>query len=183
MTSSALFPDLPGDARVWVRPSTEPLSDAVQSDLVARLRAFIDTWQSHGRPVNGDVAVLGDRLLVLAARLDAPDGSDGPDGPADGGAISGCGIDASVHAIDEAAAALGIDWAPALHVVYRDADGAVQTAARPAFRALVGDGAVTGDTVVFDPSVTTLQQVRDGDFEAPARSTWHARVFQIPEPA
>ena len=36
------------------------------------------------------------------------------------------------------------------------------------------------ETPVFDLSLTTLGQVRDGGFEKPAGASWHARVFRIP---
>lgn len=172
MSESTLFPDLPDAARVWIRPSTEPLPDDAQASMVNRLESFVASWRSHDRPVRGAVTVLHDRFLVLAATLEDADGS-----------ISGCGIDASVHAIDEAAASLGVEWAPALHVLFQDATGTVQSVGRPAFRQLVDDGTITGATRVFDPSVTTLGAVRDGAFAGPARELWHARVFRIPEAA
>mgnify|MGYP006288811777 CR=1 FL=1 len=170
MTPSDLFPALPDDARCWVHTAAEPLSDDTQETLLDRLQSFIDGWTSHGRSVRGRATVLDDRFLVLAATIEAGD-------------ISGCGIDSAVHAIDEAAADLQIDWAPSLHVVYRRPDGEIEVLPRPAFRRRVNEGTVTADTSVFDPSVSTLGAVRHGDFEQPAGSSWHARTFQIPEAA
>lgn len=171
MADSPLFPDLPDDARCWIYTSDAPLAPETQAALVERVDAFLEDWASHNRPVQGRATVLYDRFLVLAATL--PDGGD----------ISGCGIDASTHALDEAAAALGVTWAPSLHVVYRTPDGTVDTVSRSTFRARIDDGTVTVDTAVFDPSVTTLGAVRDGAFEQPAGTSWHARVFSLPEPA
>jgi hypothetical protein len=96
--------------------------------------------------------------------------------------VSGCGIDSLVHAVDEAAAHLGISWASALSVFYRDADGHVQTASRADFRAQVQAGTITARTPVFDPSLTTLGAARSR-FEQPAGDSWHARIFRIPAPA
>lgn len=167
---SSLFPNLPDDARCWVHTAAEPLSEDVQAALVDRIESFISSWTSHDRPVTGRAAVVADRFLVLAAVVE-------------GGEISGCGIDSAVHAIENAAADLQVDWAPSLHVVYRAPDGAVKTLPRPQFRQRVEEGAVTAETSVFDPSVTTLGAVRHGDFERPAGTSWHARTFNIPEPA
>ena len=97
--------------------------------------------------------------------------------------ISGCGIDASVHATEEAAGRLGVAWSSPLLVLYRDTDGAVRNLPRSAFRKLVADGTVTAETPVFDVSLTTLGQLRSGAFEKPAGASWHARVFRIPQPA
>lgn len=170
MNDTMLFPALPDEARLWVYVADRSLPADEQAQLVAHLEKFMQDWTSHGRPVEGAVAVLHDRFVVLAATL------------ADGD-ISGCGIDASVHAVDAAAQALDVAWIPALHVVYRDAEGRVQHDTRSAFRAQVEAGAVTAETSVFDPSITTLGALRGGQFERPAGSSWHARAFDLAQPA
>lgn len=170
MDDNPLFPALPDDARCWVYVAERPLTSDEQARLVDRLDAFIQDWSSHGRPVEGAVDVLHGRFVVLAATLAEGD-------------ISGCGIDASVHAVDDVAEALDIAWVPALHVVYRDAEGQVQHCSRSAFRTLAQDGAVTTETPVFDPSITTLGALRSGQFERPAGASWHARAFDLPQPA
>jgi hypothetical protein len=170
MSFSSLFPDLPDDARIWVYTTADPLSDEERRELEERLTSFVDGWTSHQQPVRGAVAIRDDRFVMLAATVE-------------GGDVSGCGIDASVHAVDDAAGDLAIDWLGPLDIIYRDDDGTVQTASRPQFRSLVAEGDVDGDTHVFDPSVTTLGEVRSGGFELPAADAWHGRLFQIPTTA
>jgi hypothetical protein len=169
--SSSLLPDLPDAARVWVHPATEPLSAETQDQLLTRLRTFVERWSSHNQAVEGGAAVLHNRFVILAgARVD-------------GAAPSGCAIDDATHAVDEAADALGIEWVPSLHVLYRTDDGAVAAVSRAAFQDRVEAGKVTTNTTVFDPSVTTLGAVRTGAFEQPAGQSWHADAFSLPEPA
>lgn len=170
MDVASLFPALPDDARVWIYVSDRALTGEEQDVLLGRMDDFIEGWASHGRPVEGAAAVLYDRFLVIAATVA-------------NGEISGCGIDASTQAVKAAAEALTIHWVPALHVIYRDADGHVRHAPRPTFRQLAQEGAVTTETPVFDPSVTTLGALRQGAFEQPAGAAWHARVFDLPTPA
>lgn len=170
MNEATLFPAFPDDARLWIHVADRALTDPEQNALLDRLAAFIKKWTTHGRPVTGNATVLDDRFLALAATLAEGD-------------ISGCGIDAATHAVTEAADALDITWVPALHVVFRDTDGRIQHGPRSAFRAHVQQGAVTTETPVFDPSITTLGAFRQGRFERPARASWHARVFDLPTPA
>lgn len=170
MNDSESFASFPDDARLWVYASAAPLSAQDASALTDRLQPFFADWSSHGRPVEGALRIQDDRFILIAATL------------ADGD-ISGCGIDASVHAIDEAASALGIQWVPALHVIYRDKDGTVRNASRSAFRALAQDGTVTADTPVFDVSLSTVGALRAGQFEQRAGNSWHARAFDLPQPA
>lgn len=169
MTYSTLFPMLPDAARCWVYVAERRLTDAEQTALLEALQAFFEGWASHGRPVQGAATCLDDRFLVVAGTLTQE------------GTLSGCGIDASVHAVEEAAQRLGVTWASPLRIFYRDGD-AVISLPRPTFKKCVADGTVTAETHVFDVSLTTLGQLRSGAFEQPAGASWHARVFRIPKP-
>jgi hypothetical protein len=169
--ASSLLPDLPDAARVWIHPAAAPLDADTQAALRERLGAFVDEWSSHQQNVKGGVAVLHDRFVVLAgARVDGAD-------------PSGCAIDDATRAVDAAAEALGIEWVPSLHLLYRTDDGRVEAVSRSRFRALAEEGAVTTETPVFDPSVTTLGALREGAFEQPAGRSWHADAFSLATPA
>lgn len=160
---------LPDDARLWVFSSLQPLSPQAVKDLERRIASFLERWASHGRAVPGDVTVLHDRFLVVAAHL--------------AGGVSGCGIDSLVHAVEEVGSALGVTWADGLHLAYRDAHGAVQVVPRPIFRGLVRDGTVTAETPVFVTTLETIGDLRAGGLERPAGETWHGRTFRIPQAA
>lgn len=169
MPDTPLFPALPGDARCWIHVADTPLDADTQATLLDHLSGFFETWTSHQRPVAGNATLRDDRVLIVAATLNDGD-------------ISGCGIDGLTHAIDDVATSNNIRWMPALHVLYRDADGHLQSVSRATFRQRVDDGRVTTETPVFDPSLTTLADVRER-FEQPAGASWHGRIFQIPTPA
>lgn len=166
--SSPHCPTLPAEARLWVYPSTAPLTEATQTALLDHLSTFIEGWTSHQHDVQGTATILHDRFLVLAAVR------------ADGGDISGCGIDEASHAIDEAATRLDIQWVPSLHVIYRAENGSIEAVPRSTFQDRAEAGDVTIDTPVFDPSITSLDALRKGEFEKPAGQSWHARLFALP---
>ncbi|MEM8486404.1 MAG: hypothetical protein AAF564_12705 [Bacteroidota bacterium] len=170
MIDTSLFDDMPANARLWVYTVNQPLSSDTEALIDAQLSRFMAAWQSHGRKVQGRFAILENRFILITADIPEAD-------------ISGCGIDASVHALEEAGKKHNFELLSGLHVLYRDAQGVVQNAARPAFRKLVRSDAVTSDTIVFDTSLTTLAQLRSGGFELPAHASWHAMVFRIPSPS
>jgi len=167
MPTEDLFSALPDDARLWIYVADRPLNPAEQQALRAALTPFVQTWTSHDRKVIGVMEVLHDRFLMIGAVLEKGD-------------ISGCGIDSSVHAVEEAGRSLGIKWLQGLTILFRDTQGAVQAIPRPEFRTLVRIGIVNADTPVFDPSITTVGDLRGSLFERPAGTSWHARAFQIP---
>ncbi len=169
--SSSLFSSLPDGAQVWIHPADAPLSEAVQTAFADRLRAFVDTWTSHEQAVRGNATVLYDRFVVLAGLR------------ADGAAPSGCAIDDAAHTIKATARELEVQWVPSLHVLYRTSDGTVASVPRSTFQEKADAGAVTMETTVFDPSISSLGELRGGAFEQPARHSWHARAFSLPQPA
>lgn len=165
------FPDLPSDARLWIYAASRALTADEQRALADELSGFAEGWTSHGRPVQGAVEIAAGRFLLVAASLT-------------GGDVSGCGIDASVHAVEAAGRRLGVEWLPALRVFYRTAGGAVESCSRADFRAAAEAGAVTTETPVFDPAATqTVGALREGAFEKPAGQSWHSQAFSLPEPA
>ncbi len=170
-SDAAVLPALPDAARVWIHPATEPLSDDTQRALLDRLEQFIDDWSSHQKNVQGGATILHDRFVILAgARTDGAD-------------PSGCAIDDATHAVDAAAEAHDLAWVPSLHVLYRAEDGAITAVSRGTFQERAEMGRVTTETPVFDPSVTTLGEVRTGSFKQPAGQSWHADAFDLPTPA
>ncbi len=169
--TQTLLPTLPDAARVWIHPAATSLSDDTQAAVRDRLEVFVEEWTSHEQNVQGGVAVLHDHFVVLAgARTDGND-------------PSGCAIDDATRAVGAVADEFGIDWVPSLQVLYRTDEGDVAAVSRSTFQTRVEAGEITTETIVFDPSVTTLGAVRDGDFETPAGDSWHAKAFSLPEPA
>ena len=168
MADLSPFSALPDDARLWVYATAEPLSEGTQKVLLDHLSTFIGDWASHGHAVDGAATVLHDRFLVVAAVSTGGDD------------ISGCGIDDLAHAIDQAASRVDIEWVPSLHVLYRAGDGSVVSASRRAFQTQAEEGTVTAETPVFDPSLTTLGALRDGQLKKPAHTSWHAQLLGTP---
>lgn len=159
---------MPDEARLWIYAADRPLSARDQQALKQTLDNFTGDWSSHGRSVQGAIAIVEDRFLLLSATVEDGD-------------ISGCGIDASTRAIEEAAQEAGFTWLPALKILYRDAEGTVQHCSRQDFKALAKRGDITAQTPVFNTNLTTVGELRAGQFEQPAGQSWHARAFDLAE--
>jgi len=61
-------------------------------------------------------------------------------------------------------------------VLYRDG-AAIARVSRERFADLVESGSVSQQTVVFDNTLTTVGDVRDGRWELPASASWHGQAF------
>ncbi|NQV72074.1 hypothetical protein HQ496_03050 [bacterium] len=164
---STFFPTLSGSSKVWVYVASIAIDDSTAEKLTSVLFSFGNQWSSHGRIVLSEFDILDHQLIVLGAEVDQ-------------GGISGCGIDKSLHVLEEFARETGFEWVSALSIVYRDTEGLLKVVSRPEFRSEVKQGGVTDMTKVIDTSVSVLSEIREGKLEAQAGASWHARVFAIP---
>ncbi len=161
---------MPEDASLWVYPASRILDATDEAALLKSLAPFLEGWASHGRQINASAGVFASRFLLIAGYI--PDGE-----------VSGCGVDASVHAIEAAGKNLDIHWLTGLRVFFRDRDGLVRDAPRKEFRALAESGIVNSDTVVFDTSINSVHDLRLGRFECKLTSSWHESLLRPTIPA
>jgi len=155
------FPD---DARVWVFPLAEALDPGARALVTERLDEFLRGWNSHGTPVQGAYTVFEDRFVLIAGFV--------------GDGVSGCSTDSMVRVMKDLRSEHRIDGFDRSIVFFRDSAGAVHSASRANFQAMVAAGTVTDDTPVFDPTVQTVGDLREGRFETTFARSWHAGAFR-----
>jgi hypothetical protein len=160
------FSELPDYSRVWIFGASRPLTDDDSAQLLEVVDRFLDGWAAHGAPVVGARELRHDRFLIVGA-----------DERATG--VSGCSTDTLFHALGAAGQALGVDFRDRTLVYWRDATGEIRSAPRAEFRALAAAGEVDGDTLVFDNTVATAGDLREGLWETRLANAWHARAFPI----
>lgn len=161
------FDRMPDDARLWVFAAPRALLPGEAEVLLARVDGFLERWAAHGAPVLGARELRDDTFVLVAA-----------DERATG--VSGCSIDSLFHALAGLETSLGIDLRrTAQRVFWRAEDGTVRSAERAEFRRLAAAGDVGDDTVVFDNTVLTVGELRDGRWETRFRDAWHAKAFPL----
>lgn len=159
-----LFTELPTASRVWIYQSNRPFT-ADEADRVSHdIEAFVAEWTAHKLKVTAGGALLYNRFVVLAADEREV-------------GVSGCSIDSSVHFIMGLGARYGVDFFDRFNVAYQ-VDGEVRSANRAGFEALVADGAITADTIVYNNLVETLADLRT-KWEVPLKESWHSKVFSL----
>ena len=157
------FASLPDSARLWVFAASRPLLEGEQQELLAAVDRFLDEWNAHRVPLDCGRDFRYDQFLFVGVDEEAA-------------GVSGCSVDALVRTMKALGQQLGVELLDHASVFYRDAD-AVRRASREGFADAAAQGAVTPDTTVFDNTVSTAGALRAGRWEAPARTTWHARAF------
>jgi hypothetical protein len=166
MMAATAFPSLPDEARVWVFASPVPLSAGAATEVLRRVDDFLSEWHAHGHAVAGSRELLHDRFLLIAADEEAT-------------GVSGCSIDSLFRVLKQVEMELGISMLDSSLVFYRDASGLVEAVDRAEFRKRVGGGDVTENTLVFDNTIRTIRDIRNGGWEKPMAESWHGRAFAV----
>lgn len=157
------FSDIPDDARVWVFASSHALSGDAESALLRDVDDFLDGWRAHGAPLSASRDWRDHQFLAITVDPRSAD-------------ASGCSLDALFRSFKALEREMGVTMLGGGRVFYRGEDGTVAATDRAGFDALAASGRVTGDTPVFDTSVTTAGDWRVR-FERPASQSWHATLL------
>jgi hypothetical protein len=159
------FDTLPDDARLWIFAADRTLTADESHALLEGVDGFLAQWKAHGHPLTVAREWKYDRFLLV-----------GVDEVSAG--ASGCSIDAMVRTLTQLEEDLQVHMLDHGPVLFRQDDG-IARLPRPAFAELARSGAVSGDTVVFNNTVTRVGELREGRWESRAADSWHARAFGL----
>ncbi len=157
------FADLPDDARCWVFAAAAPLDEVDTPRLLGAVDGFLLTWQAHGAPLTCGREFRDEHFLVIGVDERAAD-------------ASGCSIDGLFRILQGMEDGIGTSMVVGGRVHFRGAEGMVFGCSRAEFEALAAEGAVTGETVVFDATVSMVGDYR-ARFERRARESWQAALL------
>jgi hypothetical protein len=95
---------------------------------------------------------------------------------------SGCSIDGLFRTLKSLEAKVGASLVTSGLIFFRDQSGAIQSVDREKFAELGDQSKVSAQTLVFDPTVTTLGEWR-ARFELPLKDGWQAKLLRQKQPA
>jgi hypothetical protein len=149
---------LPDDSRIWLFGISPQLDEAKSATLRQQVDGFLDAWASHGTPITGAAAVVDHTFLVVGIDKQAE--------------ASGCSIDRMYGLLRNLERDLGVRILDADRVFFRHGDGRIDATSRAEFAANADK-----HTIVFDTTAERLGEIRNGDWEKPAESSWHASLL------
>ena len=153
---------LSAESRIWIYGAERALTKEETALVRSRSQEFVSQWVSHNQSLSAAADVLHNRFLVLAVDETQAE-------------ASGCSIDGSVRFVKDLGAEIGVDFFNRMRFSYRDEKGKIHTVGREEFKLLYSQGQLSNDTVVFDPLVKELGELRQ-IFERPLEDSWHSRM-------
>jgi hypothetical protein len=156
------FSDIDFQARVWVYQANRELTPEETGIITETLKASLDTWEAHGKPLTASGKIFEHRFIVIAVdeRDELP---------------SGCSIDKSVHWLQEIGQRMNIDFFDR-SLAYLDDNGHVQTVPVPKIKQAVINEMIMPSTTIFDNQVATKAQWMNR-WKIPASNSWLNRYF------
>ncbi len=157
------FDTIADTARVWVYTANRSLTDADSLYINQALPMALGNWAAHGQPLLASAQVVENRFVVIAVDEDQA-------------LPSGCSIDASTHFLKTIGQALDVDFFDR-SVVFRGADGQLQTVPALGVRKAVTAELITPDTLIFNSLVKNKAEFRS-DWAQRADDSWLGRYFR-----
>ncbi len=157
------FSDMPEHGRLWVFAADRRLNDSDAEQLLSAVDGLLNEWRAHGVPLTAARDFRHDQFLFVSVDERAA-------------GVSGCSIDALVRGLKQLERELNVTLVDNSPVLFRDG-AAVRRVSRNEFAELAGAGTVTGATVVFNNTVSTVGDLRGGRWEVPASESWHAALL------
>jgi hypothetical protein len=156
------FSDIDFQARVWVYQASRELTPQETGIITETLKASLDTWEAHGKPLTASGKIFEHRFIVIAVdeRDELP---------------SGCSIDKSVHWLQEIGQRMNIDFFDR-SLAYLDDNDHVQTIPVPKIKQAIINETILPNTTIFDNQVGTKAQWMNR-WKIPASNSWLNRYF------
>lgn len=143
--------------RVWVYTISKPLSTTELHRLRQLCQQFTGSWTAHDVSLDASFDIYKERLLIFKvneAKYNA----------------SGCSIDKQLRFVKELETIFGIELLNRLLVAYETADG-MEVVRQSAIPGLLDTQAITGQTIVFNNTISTSQELLEG-WRIPLNQSW-----------
>ena len=137
------FDQLPDDAKIWLFPCAELLTDAQVQGLQKELESFVEDWLYHSKVVKGSATIFDNKVLCLAA-----DESEIT--------VGGCSLDGMTRFIKSLEQQYEIHCFEKASIIYKSHSGALMNVD---FRKL-SETEVDGDTIIFNLLARTVGELR-----------------------
>src|SRR5277367_1229381 len=132
-------------SRVWIYQSDRELSGEQAKQVLDQLNLFAAEWTAHNHQLKAKAEIRYDRFLVLIV-------DEGQAG------ASGCSIDKSVNFMKQLGAHFNINLLDRFNLAYREGNE-VLSAGRNEFEAMLKDGKINTQTIVYNNLVQNLKEL------------------------
>jgi hypothetical protein len=156
------FHTLPDSARIWVYSSERLLTEQELNLIRLKFELFLGSWQSHQQDVRSSYEIKEDRFLIVAV-----------DESYNG--ISGCGIDKSLHFVQELETELGISLTNKTNVVFEVTERQV-VLPFVQIKSAISEGIISTESFYYNTLVSNIGELKT-NFKVNVQEGWVKKYF------
>ena len=156
------FETLPPESKIWIYQSNRKFTEEEFASIETDLKSFLENWVAHGTGLEASYQLKYNRFIIIAVN---PENQ----------IATGCSIDASVQFIQDLEKKYSVDLLDKMNVTFKLGE---HIAHKPLieFKKMAKEKAVSGNTIVFNNLVNTIEEWNES-WEVPAAESWHSRFF------
>ncbi|HVZ25898.1 MAG TPA: hypothetical protein VG842_07590 [Sediminibacterium sp.] len=162
---SHLPEDFHPDSRVWIYQSGRLFTMAEALSMEPVLQAFVQSWNSHGKPVKGYANLFFGRFLVLMADESAT-------------GVSGCSTDSSVRLVQSLEKNFNTDFFNRQQLAFYIKEK-VEVIPLSQLPYAWENGFITGDTLYFN-NLAATKTAWEREWIVPVKNSWLASRLNKP---
>ena len=151
------------NSRVWVYQADKKLTDAEVQEIQSQLNDFTTGWTAHNNQLKAKAEIKYNRFLILIVDENQA-------------GASGCSIDKSVNFMKQIGEQYNINLLDRFNLAYREGEE-VLSAPRHDFEAMLKNGSINTQTIVFNNMVQNLNEL-ENKWEVPFKDSWHIQLFR-----
>lgn len=144
-------------SRIWLFQFDRPLSDDVCSIMFSDIKAYVDSWQSHGDKVKSACGIIANRFMFLLA--DEADTS-----------VGGCSQDVMMRFIQHLQAQYKINLLDRFLINYIHEDEIITTNMHDLIKR-IQNSELPADVLIFDSLVNTKYEL-ENNWIKPLNASW-----------
>jgi hypothetical protein len=150
------------NSRVWIYQSDKKLTDNEVLQIKVLLDNFTTAWTAHNNQLKAKAEIRYNRFLILVVDENQA-------------GASGCSIDKSVNFMKQLQDQFNINLFDRFNLAYRQGEE-ILSAGRNDFEALLKEGKIGTETIVFNNLVQNLAELQT-KWEVPFKNSWHIQLF------
>ena len=147
------------EQKIWVYALESKLGKDLSDRISADISGFLSQWDAHGAPVEGQLEILDDMILVisLAGKEVIP---------------SGCSKDKLDRSVREICMRHGVSILDESNIIIKKEDRTLEILKRPEFKQRLNSGEINTEALLLDYSCLGTQNTNLNNIFRPIKETW-----------
>jgi hypothetical protein len=151
------FETMPTDAKAWIYAANRKLTPDEKNKINAKIKQFVSNWTAHEQQLKASIDVLHDLFFVIMVDENY-------------NAVSGCGIDKSIHFMQEVEMEFNIKLFNRMQIELMSENEIIITSKSDAAK-LYNEGKINDETIFLNKNITTKKEF-DTNFIIPFNQSW-----------